>query len=494
MDRTVPAPGHHHQLTVPIRKTPAVLLAAAALLAVPAAAAAHGFFLTPRLPFPVWLFGIVAGLIVVGSFAAVGFMWRAPLLTERRWRPTRLAVGPVVRTVMEMLAGALGVLILVVVIWSGREGSTQSLHTFATVWVFVIFWTGLPLLHVLFGDVFRALNPWRAVGRIVGGAAALYVRPPAGQELRPLLAYPAWLGRWPAVAGVLGFVFLELASSRSPGAVADATVVYTAFTFVGMALFGTRAWIANGEAFSVYFNLFARMSAVETRDGRVGLRRPLSALVDLPPAPGTVALVAVMVGSVSYDGASGSAWWQSALREIMLTLQDLGLSPVASEKGGSFIGIVLFCIGAGLVYHLGVLGMRAATGGHGVGELGRRFATTLVPIALAYLLAHYLTLLIISGQNVIPAVSDPLGDGSSDWFGTADVEPDPGTLSPEAFWYLQIGALVAGHVAAVALAHDLALQVFRRATEAVRSQLAMLLVMVGFTVFALWLLSEAAAL
>ncbi len=179
----------------------------------------------------------------------------------------------------EVLAGLLGVVLLVTVVYSGLEGIEAPDRNFSLTFVFVTFWLGLVLLSVLFGDVFRAFNPWRAIARTFSGVFRLVAR----QSPPPALDYPERLGHWPAVAGILAFVWLELVYGASglsiglrPEIVAVATLVYTAITFVAMALFGVERWIEKGEAFSVYFRMFSTLSPLEVRDGRLGLRRPLA--------------------------------------------------------------------------------------------------------------------------------------------------------------------------------------------------------------------------
>ena len=145
---------------------------------------------------------------------------------------------------------------------------------------------------------------------------------------------------------------------------------------------------------------------------------------------------------------------------------------------------------AGL-YRLGVAGMRTIGGRHRRDELSRRFAHSLVPIALAYVVAHYFSLLAYQGQAIAYLASDPLGDGS-DLFGTAGATIDYTVICATGIWYVQVAALVIGHVAGLTLAHDRALVVFRRVRDATRSQYWMLAVMVGFTSLGLWLLSASA--
>jgi hypothetical protein len=343
-------------------------------------------------------------------------------------------------------------------------------------------------LSVVFGDVFRAFNPWRAIGRAVAWGARTVSR----DELPAPLEYPAWLGRWPAAAGIFCFATMELVASNGdkPESLAIATLVYSALTFIAMALYGVERWMDRGEAFSVYFNLFSRISPVETRDREVGLRKPLSGLPRLEQLPGTVALVAVMIGSVSFDGFTGKRPWNSISPDIAQFFQDRGLSPEHSLELTFLLGLiggVLFVAG---FYWLGVLGARSVGGGFSARRLAHEFVHSLVPIALAYVAAHYFTLLLFQGQAIVYLASDPLGKGS-DIFGTADTQIDYTLIGADATWYWQVGFVVAGHVAALMLAHDRALALYDDAKLAVRSQYWMLAVMVGFTSLALWLLSSA---
>jgi hypothetical protein len=142
------------------------------------------------------------------------------------------------------------------------------------------------------------------------------------------------------------------------------------------------------------------------------------------------------------------------------------------------------------IWTVGILGMPRGELRLSRRELGRRFAHTLIPIAAAYLVAHYFSALAYNGQDLVRLASDPLGDGS-DLFGGAGKGIDYSVVSATGIWYVQVGALVIGHVAALVLAHDRALVVYGSARAAGRSQIVMLVVMVMFTVLGLWLLSEA---
>jgi hypothetical protein len=318
--------------------------------------------------------------------------------------------------------------------------------------------------------VFAAFSPWRALGRVL--------------ERLPLRhrPYPERLGRWPAALGVFAFTWIELASewAEDPRLLAAAVVGYTAITLAGQAVFGVDTWTRRGEAFAVYFDLFSRIAPFERRKGVVGVRPPLSGLPRLDPVPGTVALVLVMIGTVTFDGISQGQLWADVTGEAAID------APRLVATIGLLAGVaVVSCF-----YAAGVVGARSVGGDLDTAELRRAFVHSLIPIALVYVAAHYLTFLLFEGQSIAYLASDPLGEGW-DLFGTASAAIDYGALSQNQAWYLQVGFVVVGHVAALILAHDRALTLYPGSRLAVRSQYWMLAVMVGFTTLALWLLAAA---
>ena len=207
---------------------------------------------------------------------------------------------------------------------------------------------------------------------------------------------------------------------------------------------------------------------------------------------GTVPLLAVMIGSVTFDGGSEGAPWTNIAPDLASFFGDLGMSPRHALEFTFLIGLVGTVVLVYGFYMLGIAGARSVGGGFTVERLARAFVHTLVPIALAYVSAHYLTLLLFQGQAIVFLSSDPLGDGS-DLFGTAGRSVDYTVIGANATWYSQVAFVVAGHVTALVLAHDRALALYDDARQAVRSQYWMLAVMVGFTSLALWLLSQSNA-
>jgi hypothetical protein len=306
------------------------------------------------------------------------------------------------------------------------------------------------------------------------------------------LAYPERLGRWPAVVGLLVFPWVELVyvDRGDPSHLAIMALAYAATQLVGMSLYGVEPWERRGDAFAVYFNLFARLSPLDFRDRRVVVRKPLIAAVRLTPVAGTVALLCTMIGTTSFDGFSQGATWNSLAPHLQRFFIDLGLNAEHALEATGTVGLAAMVSLIFVLYRLGVAGMHTVGEGHTTAELAGRFAHTLIPIALAYVVAHYFSALVYGGQQMAYLVSDPLGNGS-DYFGTAGTSVNYNVISATSVWYVQVGALLAGHVCGLMLAHDRAIAMYRSARDATRSQYWMLAVMVAFTSLGLWLLSAA---
>jgi hypothetical protein len=468
----------------------AAMLGAAALA--PAPALAHGLVQRANLPLPEWLFGWAAAVVLVVSFVALAILWPQPRLERDRWRPLPGAAGRLLGSrPLEFALGALGVGLLALVIVAGFAGSQNAESNFTPTFVFITFWVGLAFASALFGDLFRALNPWRALGRAAGWILSR-ARGPGRGPGAPGRAYPERLGVWPAVVGLLVFAWIELVSgwSEQPRAVALLVAVYTAAMLAGQAVYGVERWNGRAEAFSVYFNLLSRIAPFETRDRIAGVRPLLGGLPRLQILPGTIAFVAVMIGTVTFDGLSEGSTWSAIRTPLEDALAAIGLSVERAQDVAETIGLAVCVALVAGFYAIGSRYAHRLAPGLSAERLRRGFVHSLVPIALVYVAAHYLTLLLFEGQGIAYLLSDPLGRGW-DLFGTASAAVDYGLISQNEAWYAQVACVVAGHVAALMLAHDRALTLYGQARAAARSQYAMLAIMVGFTTLALWLLAQA---
>jgi hypothetical protein len=429
-----------------------------------------------------------AAIALVASFVLLGALWRQPLLDRHAGgRPLpdvlqRVLHARALRLVLQTVSAAL----LVLVFLCALLGKTNPNENLAPTFIYVVFWLGLVPLQVALGDVWRVLNPWRAFAD-----AGVWVLELRGTSAEPLGELPERVGRWPAAGLLFCFAALELCyvDPASPRALALGIALYSYVTFFGMAAFGREVWLDRGEAFSAYFGLLARVAPFAERNGRIVIRWPFTGLAGAPRVPGTGAVVAVMLGSVGFDGFSRTTMWQNLIADVEspFVLDRPGLADllVAGVNLLGLLGCVLF---VGLAY-IGAVGA-ARSIVNAPQSLVRQFVFSLVPIALVYAVAHYFSLLLIQGQFVLPLASDPFGNGWDLLGSLGDYQPNLAPISPNGIWYVQVGALVAGHVAGLTIAHDRAVALFRARDAALRSQYAMLALMVVYTVGGLWLLSQ----
>jgi hypothetical protein len=474
------------------RAAGAAAAALAAPLLAPAVASAHGLVGKQDLPIPRWLFAWGATIVLVASFVGLSTLWSTPRLQETS---EKRIVG--VPRILDPLAGLFGVALFAFCVYAGFAGRQEAATNLLPTVFYVVFWVGVPFASVLLGDVFRAVNPWRATARAVAWATSR-VR---GGRMPVPLPYPDRLGRWPAVAGILAFAWLELcyAHKDDPAKLSAICLGYAAIQFVGMALYGIEQWSDKGDAFGSYFGLFGRLGPLRWGDGALWRRPPLSGITTLVPVAGTVALVCTAIGTTSFDGFSNGPIWNgsdSSLGVARFLQQDvferLSLNVEHALEAAFTVGMLMMVALIATLFRLGIVGMSAVDRGkHPVPILAKRFVHSLVPIAMAYVTAHYFSLLIYQGQAMGYLISDPLGHGA-DLFGTAGATIDYNAVSATQIWYVQVAALLIGHVAGLVLAHDRALVEYRTVRLASASQRWMLAVMVAFTTLALYLLSSSA--
>ena len=448
---------------------------------------AHGIGGVRDLPVPESFFFTTAAVVLVVSFVLLGLLWKRPLLEEHadgRALPKALS-GFFLSTALRVVLQIVSVAVFALTLATALFGTTIELLNWAPTFVYVIFWLGVPLLSVLFGNVWRALSPWRALAD-----GTVWVLELGGREARPVLEWTGRYGRYPAAVALFSFVALELANPRPayPRTIAIAIALYSYWALAGMAVYGRDAWTRGGEGFAVAFELLSRIAPFAVREGRLTVRWPFTGLGGADHVPGTFFFVAVMLGSTSFDGFSRTTWWQNLINGIRTDLVDSPRRTVdLATTGTNLLGLALFVAVVALTY---VAAVRAAAALSGTERsLVPDFVLPLVPIAAAYMVAHYFSYFLIQGQFIITLASDPFGRGW-DLLGTSDFSPNLAIVTPTTVWYVQVVALVVGHVAGLAIAHDRAVSLFPSRRAALRSQYPMLALMVLYTVGGLWVLSR----
>jgi hypothetical protein len=419
------------------------------------------------LPLELWIAG--AGATIVVTFAVMALFVRAAQLP--RLRLFRLGVF------VPVLQG-FAVLVFALSLAAGFFGSQDPYRNLMPTMVWVVWWVGFAFVCALVVDLWAVASP---IAALFPGNAGI-------------VTYPAWLGAWPAVALFFAFAWAELVwpDNDVPSYLACAALGYAVLCWAAMLLFGREAWLAHGEAFSVAFGILGRFAPLEIAAGELRLRAPGAGLAAAPaPSFSFVMFTLVMLATVTFDGFLETPLYQSLAAElqssrVLFELSERGLPEHAVIASLALLAFPLAFLAA---YWVTAWAMARLGGAPDVTRVACAFVLSLVPIAVAYHLAHYFSLLVTAGQFIIPLASDPFGFGW-DLFGTASYRIDLGILSPYVFWYSAVLLIVAGHAIAVFVAHLEALRLFGSRGRALASQTPMVALMIAYTSLSLWTLAQ----
>jgi hypothetical protein len=508
---------------------------------------AHGFGQRFDLPLPLDMYLLGAATTVALSFVLVTLFVRSgstldtyPRRNLLRWRVARLLDHPLASMILRLTSVGIFFTLLAAGIFGVQNPARNIVPTF----VWIIWWTGLAYVSALLGDLWALINPWKILS---GWAASGYRHFFPAREMGLRIPYPRWLGVWPAFALFIVFVWGELVweNNAIPKNLGFAIIAYSVVTWIGMFVFGRHAWLRGGEAFSVAFGFLARFSPSEFRvvepsicqhcsseacrrgdecincyeclsgarasdrcgtpDSHQWNLRPFGVglLTHEATSNSQMAFVVLMLATVSFDGFMATPLWNDAFdiitstRTLMPMLHRLNMMGMSVDSIVSTIGLVLapvlfltvYLTFSWLMTVAAGLSRKAAANSYTTATMASHFVLCLIPIAIAYHLAHYISFLFVAGQLIIPLASDPFGFG---WnlLGTADYRVNAGLIGARFAWYASVSSVVAGHVIAVYLGHVLALRGFDDRRSALNSQYPMLALMVFYTFAGLWILAQ----
>jgi hypothetical protein len=488
------------------------LLVAVCGVSVSLEAGAHGFGQRFDLPLPLWLWLTGAGTTIVLTFVLMALFVHdeQPMLVHGRLRLLRF--GPVRwvanrRTVF--VVRLLASLLFLLTVCAGFFGTANPYANLITTMVWIVWWVGVAFACALIGDLWLLINPWRTIFAWMERAYATLTR---GRRLSLGRAYPAWLGAWPAVLAFLAFAWAELVwpDKNVPSQLAAVLLGYTAYTWLGMFVFDPDTWLRQAEAFSLAFGVLARFAPIEfvpaspQQRAQLNLRPFGAGLMAVRQVSWSfMAFVILMLATVTFDGFQETALMQKletvaqswhSVAGLLFDLSELGFDETRVVHTLALLG---FAVGFVAVYwSVAWISLRWPSNNRDHPPTASRltantvacwFVLTLVPIAVAYHLSHYFSLLLTTGQFIIPLASDPFGWG---WnlLGTAGYKVNLAVLSPYAFWYSAVGLIVLGHVIAVYLAHAVALRLY--GGRAFVREVPMVLLMVAYTSLSLWILAQ----
>lgn len=476
------------------------LLAAVVLPAAPALG--HGFERPFPLPVPLWLYLAGAASAVAASFIVAALAIRRPdpdpgyRLIPVPWLSSRP---------LGVLLAVIGLAWWVAVVVAGLTG---LLHAFLPATFFwVLLWVGIPALSAVLGNPWPGFSPFRTLFDLFEFVSRRLGAP----EYRAPYLYPARLSRWPAVVLLLAVLAFEFVL---PGAfdgrqIALGLIAYTGLTLFGTALFG-HAWLRNAEVFEVLFGWFGRIgiigrrstsrelceecpdgcrpercvdcpdcTAARERGEQVAVARPwFAGLTEVTRANWSdAAFVLLALAGVSYDGLRETQVWGRFVGVAFDPIQQ-ALGPLNAVIAIGALGLLALWLVFLAVFSLAAWLTRLLAGtATALSGVAGSYAATLLPIAAGYLVAHYLTLLVQGIAWLPELLLDP-----------RSVAPDVSWIPAGLVWYLSVAAIVVGHVAAVVLAHRLAL--LMRAARATLVGMPLVAVMLGYTIFSLWIIAQ----
>lgn len=454
------------------------------LLATPQPAYAHAFGKLYNLPVPFWMYLYGGAAAIIVSFLIIGYFinQRSKNISYPTLNLSNQALLSFLKK--EWFANFLktaSVFLFLLTILTGLFGEDSSYSNFNMTFFWIIFALGLTYLTALIGNIYSALNPWKV---LVGWYEKL-----SGGMVKGYMEYPKKLSYYPALFFYFLFIWFELVGQTTPSRLSIILIQYSIINLLGVSLFGKNSWFRYGEFFSVFFRLISKMAPIEYKQGKFYLRPPFVGLLKEKAEHFSLLLfILFMLSSTAFDGFRETTPWFGLYWRY---LDDI-IRPILGESSYSIfqtVGLLLSPLVFLIIYLvLMALAKVVAKSKLPFSEHVLQFAFSLVPIAFVYSAAHYYTLILTEGPNIIRLISDPFGFG---WnlFGTSDSSI---FLIPDAnfVWHSQVAFILLGHIVGVYLAHVIALNIFPSHKKALISQFPMLVLMVSYTMIGLWILSQ----
>jgi hypothetical protein len=471
-------------------------------LCAPTVCLGHAFTQPYVLPVPFSLYAGASATALVLSFVAIAAFAKMPARAFQVTPPTAYPLAAPLtrwRAIAWKLGGAVSLGLLVLSIATGLFGTRNPFLNFNMTAFWVAFVLLAPYATAFVGDLYARLSPWRVLIEFLDKWSSI--------DFHPRLALPAALFHVPALSLYIAFIWIELFGGFGPWGLAWTLLAYTSINILGAWLLGQDQWFEHGEFFQLFFRLIGQLSpwqppspASKKSHGEYpGFRAPLVGLLAAPITDiGLALIVLFMLSSTAFDGLHATLpfanhFWRSIYPSLAL------LFPPAPSDVYGLAARLYYCwqwcvLAVSPFIYLAALLGTAWIAKHltrtrlSARKLALDFCVSLVPIAFAYHVSHYFTLILSQGNQLTKLASDPFG-----WrwnlFGTADFQMEPVIVNVEFIWHAQVSIILIGHIAGVLVAHWIALRTFGSGKQAALSQLPFLALMVGLTASGLWILS-----
>ena len=401
----------------------------------------HGIGSVGDLPIPFETVLNVSAWVIILTFVFLKISWKKSVLVQKE---------VIVEQRQPWLGKIFGVFILSLLILPGLIGNEEAKTSITPLIIWVFLWIGVPVLGLVFGDIYSKFNPLSII---------------PSPEKKPSTV-------WFAAALFLGLTWFELVW-RKPG---NPTHIGIVFILLMLITTGTRIIFSKAsievDPLHLLHHLYAKLRFTVSKPI---YKNMLENIANLSNFKGMEYFILLMIGTVTYDGLRGTTFWYNLFGSSTL---DITFSTFA------FFGINIVIIGS---YRFACwFALKVSGEKQDLNNVSLLFGHTMLPIAFAYHVTHYLSLLLYESQTILYRLNDPYGIG---WnlFGIDDVSINY-FLTPVALWGIQVFVTLAGHMLSVVLAHDLAIKLFGH-QQSDKTQYIFLLITVGLTLQALFVLS-----
>ena len=496
------------------------------ILFIPYRVSAHGFGERYDLPIPLNYFLIGSSLTIIISFILIGIFIKqkniANLFHEnldpykkQNFLSRKLAFNKFSKILINLLKTVSVILFLLTII-SGSIGNQDPYKNFSVTFVWIIWWVGLGYINAIIGDVWNIINPWKIIFEFFENNFT------HSKNYSPIYKYPKKLDAWPAVILFLLFAWFEnIFDTSTPYKLSNLIIIYSIITWTGMILYGKYAWIEYADPFSKFFKIMSKFSITEIKildinncklcefnciennecidcyscqetsskkNKRLKFRFPGMGLIKTQNITmATSIFVLCQLATVSFDGIVETPFWVTIQIHIFSAVSIFGPNTVSNINT---LGLILFPIVFIMLYGIFIWYIYIYSGKSlDAIYIFKKFTLSLIPIALAYHFAHYLSYILIQGQYIIPLLSDPFGNGLN-IIGTANNTINISIINAKIAWFISLISIISGHIISIFVAHIIALKIFKNQNIAIRSQYPMLFLMVFYTALSLWIIAQ----
>ena len=401
----------------------------------------HGVVNVGDLPIPFDMVLNASALVVVITFVYLKISWKESIIvpSQEIFEDKQNIIGKIFGAVILFFLIAPGII--------GNESSKTSV-TPLILWVFL--WIGVPTLGLLFGDVYAKFNPLNLVRISSNKPRSVYV----------------------SCFLFLGLTWFELVWREPGNPLNIASVFIILFVGVNLIRYFYKKSIIEVDPLLLLHYLYSKLKLFNSKPY---FRSLINNIGNLAKLYGIEYFILLIIGTVTYDGLRETTFWYNQFGE---QINNIWFSTIMflSMNLGTIIFYRFACY-----FAIKVGGSELK-----LNEVSKLFGHTMLPIAFAYHITHYLTLLLFETQTFIYRLNDPIGTGLN-LFNVQEPEINY-FIEPIIIWGIQVAVTLLGHMLSVVLAHDLAVKLFGH-QQSDKTQYIFLFITVALTLQALFVLS-----